>query len=549
MEEETAVSDAHAHEPLDVSWVRVTTTMPEESDNQEEGRDLQEEDSLPETRQLGTGVWAHASAALQDTSELFVYGGYNAVAQNARRETPNALILDLCTLKWRRVPPPPPEGRDGKPAARAFHSAVVAPGGRVVVFGGRDGAGRRTDAVLCFDRNTSMWTSPKCGGRTPPPPMEAHGAAMVGATTMAVVGGWLGADLGWSRQVYFLDVETWTWSRDAMHAANRTPRSNVELTPQRSEHALVPGAAPWCLHVVGGIGENGPSTDVWSLDTVAMSWRCNNDDDSQASPSPSPSPPLSSSRSLPFALAGHAAACKPGIAWIFGGCEGAAWGQHADRIYGDTLMCVAAEESHTTRLERLPVRTLTEAPQPRAHHTITYAPGADALLLYGGCDGADVFPGLWVAHVPTVRAAGTAFSPSSPSLSNVPRLHRSLLHGEALAARDAADAAFRAKAAGVLETLLERVANARSDALTAKAFYERTVPWMEEERARLEEELARMADEVSACASREAQLRADIDAVVTAQAAGPPQPPPVLELPPEIEEEMMRLEAGGGGPS
>ena len=163
MEEETAVSDAHANEPLDVSWVRVTTTMPEESDNQEEGRDLQEEDSLPETRQLGTGVWAHASAALQDTSELFVYGGYNAVAQNARRETPNALILDLCTLKWRRVPPPPPEGRDGKPAARAFHSAVVAPGGRVVVFGGRDGAGRRTDAVLCFDRNTSMWT---CGWHT-----------------------------------------------------------------------------------------------------------------------------------------------------------------------------------------------------------------------------------------------------------------------------------------------------------------------------------------------------------------------------------------------
>ena len=142
-----------------------------------------------------------------------------------------------------------------------------------------------------------------------------------------------------------------------------------------------------------------------------------------------------------------------------------------------------------------------------------------------------MLPGLWVAHVPPVAPPPPV--EATAVVAKAPRLHRALLHGEAAAARDAADAAFRRHARGVLESLLKRVATARSEAATAAAYYSRTLPWLEEEHARLRVEISKLEEERAASAAREEELRAAAAAAAEALAE------PTIEVPADLEAEFF----------
>ena len=190
---------------------------------------------------------------------LLVLGGVSA-------EAPAGLAdgwwLDLTSMRWAHASGCDQSDKSNATAfgGRAFHSAVLwASASSVVVFGGRR-RGKVLSQLCLYDLADGTWRSLQATGEAPCA-REAHGAAMISSSAMAVVGGWDGqqrlADL------YVLDLERMHWTRPACQGD--------ALLPPISGHSL--SVCDWQLLLAGGATPRGPSDCLYALDLVALAWR------------------------------------------------------------------------------------------------------------------------------------------------------------------------------------------------------------------------------------------------------------------------------------
>ncbi|CAA6662179.1 unnamed protein product [Spirodela intermedia] len=218
--------------------------------------------------------WGH-SACCSD-GVLYVFG----VRLLRGTHFGDVVALDLKRMEWSAV-----ATSGERPGARDSHSAAVV-GERMVVFGGTNGA-RKVNDLHVLDLRTMEWSRPSCRGAAPPP-RESHTATAVGEgklgnylndvhvldvermewTSPEVRGSCrrffvYGGDCGdrYHGEVDVLDLDSFTWSRLAVHGASPGVRAG---------HAVVNIGSK--VYIIGGVGDKRYYGDVWVLDVAAPSW-------------------------------------------------------------------------------------------------------------------------------------------------------------------------------------------------------------------------------------------------------------------------------------
>ena len=119
--------------------------------------------------------------------------------------------------------------------ARGGHSCILADF-QLVVFGGHYYVGDEKFAYLndvwVLDVESMTWQKVKCGG-TPPEPRYGHACQAVGSR-MFVFGG-KGAGKQVFKDVYMLDLVSWTWSAVNCTSAGPVPRFQSGEHPRGSQ--------------------------------------------------------------------------------------------------------------------------------------------------------------------------------------------------------------------------------------------------------------------------------------------------------------------------
>jgi N-acetylneuraminic acid mutarotase len=149
--------------------------------------------------------------------------------------------------------------------ARGGHSCVLAgsPSKLLVVFGGhflaaKDKFGYLND-VWVLQLSSMSWKAIRCGGLAPEP-RYGHGCELIG-NRMFIIGG-KGANQELYRDVYFLDLESWEWSKVNPISTGPSPRMG---------HATVAVGRKIVVHG-GWNGRSECFDDIWVFDTDTFTW-------------------------------------------------------------------------------------------------------------------------------------------------------------------------------------------------------------------------------------------------------------------------------------
>lgn len=182
----------------------------------------------------------------------YLFGGWNADAADSSDQILDTVhALNLETMEWKILDCKLPDG----PTSR--HVAVVTPSGRIVLH-----THRCIDHVIVFDPSNHSFSKQTTTG-TAPSSRGLHAATAFDDTTICIFGG-ASQDQTMSNECFFLDTDTWKWTK--VPASDDMPRPRA--APVICSHQ-------GCVFMFGGAEatQNGlnPLDDLWKL-TGGTTW-------------------------------------------------------------------------------------------------------------------------------------------------------------------------------------------------------------------------------------------------------------------------------------
>ncbi len=286
-----------------------------------------------------------------------------------------------------------------QPPARANHAAIyVRDSGRLVMFGGSDGAAYRGETwQIDIDAATPDW-SPFPVAQDRPSPRARHRAIVDEARGRMIVYG------GIQRSNVLNDV----WSLDLAGTSVWTALAPSGSTPPgRYAHAAVYDAARERMVMFGGATESGFANDAWALAlSGSPAW-------AELTPSGTPPAPRLAHAAIydpmgdrMIVFGGHGGGTSYGDTWELSFAGGGSWTQLAPLggppptgldfeaaydplrqrmiLFGGTQTW-ALELSGTLQWQQLATSGMPPAP-PAAGHSVVYDSARDRLVVFAGLD-------------------------------------------------------------------------------------------------------------------------------------------------------------------
>ncbi|KAF4523888.1 hypothetical protein B566_EDAN010206, partial [Ephemera danica] len=252
-----------------------------------------------------------------DGTRILVFGGMVEYAKYSN----DLYELQASRWEWKRLKPKPPKNGIS-PCARLGHSFTLI-GNKVYLFGGlaNDSDDPKNNIPIYLNdlytlelRSNSAvaWDMPKTYGQ-PPSPRESHTSvaytdSITGRSRLIIYGGMSGCRLG---DLWFLDVETMSWSKPIISGIPPLPRS-LHTSTIVGKRMLVFGG--WVPLVMDDVKEA----------TYEKEWRCTNTLSSlnlETMVWESPNMDILE-ESVPRARAGHCAAAVHSRLYIWSGRDG-----------------------------------------------------------------------------------------------------------------------------------------------------------------------------------------------------------------------------------
>lgn len=150
------------------------------------------------------------------------------------------------------------------PSPRSGHSATLS-GTKMIVFGGATGTGVGfSNELFIFHIDTLTWQTiqPNQDSIHIPSPRANHMASLNEAGMLVVFGGYDGATMSYSNEVFELDVNSFVWYKPILKGPNPAPRESATMD-------LVRGM----LWVFGGYTSGMELNDLFVLDMEALTWQ------------------------------------------------------------------------------------------------------------------------------------------------------------------------------------------------------------------------------------------------------------------------------------
>jgi len=138
-----------------------------------------------------------------------------------------------------------PTLKGAAPSARGGHTAVLAEY-QMIIFGGHYYGGSSKFEYLndthVLDIETSTWHHVRCAGDVPEP-RYAHSSIVIG-TKMFVFGG-RGKDGEHFKDIHFLDLLEWTWSKINATSSGPSARASAGVAKSLESHLVPDMGCPW----------------------------------------------------------------------------------------------------------------------------------------------------------------------------------------------------------------------------------------------------------------------------------------------------------------
>ncbi|KAK8208331.1 kelch repeat protein [Phyllosticta capitalensis] len=184
----------------------------------------------------------NASVTFVGHDQIYAFGGFDQYTDEVYN---HVLRLNLQTRQWNLV-----DNYGDIPGVRMGHTASLWQGDKLLVFGGENEHRHYLHDVIIFDLKTAHWTQPEIHGT--PPKGRARHSAVIHDDKLFILGGMSGAESYVLDDICYLDLKTWTWSR------------NWRFVPRYDHTSWVWDGKIW---VFGGLGEDMEKTsEIWWLD-------------------------------------------------------------------------------------------------------------------------------------------------------------------------------------------------------------------------------------------------------------------------------------------
>ncbi|KAJ1486482.1 hypothetical protein T484DRAFT_1890646 [Baffinella frigidus] len=189
--------------------------------------------------------------------EALLFGGASLSANGKPVYSNQVFKLRFQPLHWEKV-----DATGSVPFGRAFHSAILSQGTRVIVFGGIGKLGMNKECYS-LDVNTFQWSVVFQSSFEGDLPSSRHGHTLTetdDASTAVMFGG---AGAGFFNDVYFLDCFTGRWSTRELSGDAPAPRAfHSACSLERQSRIMIFG------------GQNGSANlnDLYELNVRESSW-------------------------------------------------------------------------------------------------------------------------------------------------------------------------------------------------------------------------------------------------------------------------------------
>ncbi|KAI1811756.1 kelch domain-containing protein [Poronia punctata] len=196
------------------------------------------------TRTLGQrpACLVNASVAYCGKNQIYAFGGFDQYTDEVYN---HVLKLDLNNYQWSLV-----DNYGDIPGVRMGHTATLYQGDKLLVFGGENEHRTYLSDLIVFDLKTAHWTQPQVSGHVPQG--RARHAAVLHDDKLFIIGGITGHDNYVLDDICYLDLKTFTWSR------------NWRFVGRFDHSAYVWADRIW---VFGGLSEDmDKSGELWWLD-------------------------------------------------------------------------------------------------------------------------------------------------------------------------------------------------------------------------------------------------------------------------------------------
>lgn len=162
---------------------------------------------------------------------LVIFGG---TTLKDMATTSDVFWMTMDRMEWHLQP-----CKGDKPPARHNHSAIFdEDNNRLVIFGGRTAERKRLNDVWFLDLDTFTWYRPNTEGSSSPAARELAAAAFW-AGNMVIFGG--NAIGGRTNDLWRLDLSSWQWSQPPSSGTSPSPRQNAAICMGHSNLLFVSG--------------------------------------------------------------------------------------------------------------------------------------------------------------------------------------------------------------------------------------------------------------------------------------------------------------------
>lgn len=298
------------------------------------------------------------------------WAGARAASRHTPAAEPQACDLFAQGATWQKITPAnsaPPGRRD---AAMVYDAARK----RLIVFGGRSGAGTRND-TWAFDLGANRWQELASGTAVKPPARFSMVAGIDMARNRLLISTGELTTGSFYDDVWAFDLSADTWSQVTVSGARPNPR-----------YGAAGGIAGGALYVSHGFTDHGRFNDTWAFDLAANQWQ-------DVSPA--------SGRPLQRCLHNAAFSNEQEMV-LFGGCASG----YGPCPIGDTWRFDIATQSWTQA-------NSASAPAPRYWQAMTAVGSCPQVLLHGGWGGARLGD-LWLFDAASGQWAQIATSGAAP---------------------------------------------------------------------------------------------------------------------------------------